>query len=162
MNTFFGLPAHPLFVHLPVVLVPLGFIGALFMIARPAWWQRLAWPTVVVTAAGTLGAIMAANSGEALEEAVRDRSVRNLVHEHVEAGDMARAAAIVFFIVMVVAVFGPRFVKAVATRKWWRPVVALAIVVSGAFASWSMYDAGHSGAKSVWNEVKVTGEGDGD
>ena len=48
----------------------MGFIGALFMIARPAWWQRLAWPTVIVTAAGTLGAIMAANSGEALEEAV--------------------------------------------------------------------------------------------
>jgi len=130
------------------------------MIARPAWWQRLVWPTVIVTAAGTLGAIMAANSGEVLEEAVRDRSVRELVREHVEVGDMARATAIVFFIVVMVAVFGPRVVKALVAKNWWRPVVALAIVLSGAFASWSMYDAGHSGAKSVWNEVKVTGEVD--
>ena len=162
MNTFLGLPAHPLFVHLPVVLIPLGFIGALFMLARPAWWQRFAWPTVIVTAVGTLGAILAANSGEALEEAVRDRSVRALVREHVEAGDMARGAAIVFLIVMLVAVFAPRFVKTIAAKKWWRPLVIVAVVASGAFSSWSMYDAGHSGAKSVWNEVKVTGEGDGD
>jgi flagellar motor component MotA len=162
VNTFFGLPAHPLFVHLPVVLIPLGFVGVLLMVGRPSWWQRLAWPTVVVTALGTLGAIMAANSGEALEEAVRDRSVRDLVREHVEAGDMARGAAIVFFVVLVVSVFGPRFVKALVAKKWWRPLVVVAVVASGAFASWAMYDAGHSGAKSVWNEVKVTGEGDGD
>jgi hypothetical protein len=162
VNTFFGLPAHPLFVHLPVVLIPLGFVGALFMVARPSWWQRLAWPTVVVTALGTLGAIMAANSGEALEDAVRDRSVRDLVREHVEAGDMARGAAIVFFVVLVVSVFGPRFVKALVAKKWWRPLVVVAVVASGAFASLAMYDAGHSGAKSVWNDVKVSGEGDGD
>lgn len=162
MNTFLGLPAHPLFVHLPVVLIPLGFIGALFMLARPAWWQRFAWPTVIITTVGTLGAIVAANSGEALEEAVTDRSVRELVRDHVEAGDMARGAAIVFLVVMLVAVFAPRFVKAIATKKWWRPVVVVAVVASGAFSSWAMYDAGHSGAKSVWNDVKVTGEGDDD
>ena len=132
------------------------------MVARPSWWQRLAWPTVVVTALGTLGAIMAANSGEALEEAVRDRSVRDLVRDHVEAGDMARGAAIAFFVVLVVSVFGPRFVKALVAKKWWRPLVVVAVVASGAFASWAMYDAGHSGAKSVWNDVKVSGEGDGD
>jgi hypothetical protein len=40
--------------------------------------------------------------------------------------------------------------------------VVVAVVASGAFASWAMYDAGHSGAKSVWNDVKVSGEGDGD
>ena len=118
--------------------------------------------TVTVTAVGTLGAILAANSGEALEEAVRDRSVRELVRDHVEAGDMARGAAIVFLIVMLVVVFAPRFVKSIAAKKWWRPVVIVAVVASGAFSSWAMYDAGHSGAKSVWNEVKVTGEGEGD
>ena len=162
MNTFLGLPAHPLFVHLPVVLIPLGFIGALFMLARPAWWQRFAWPTVIVTAVGTLGAILAANSGEALEEAVRDRSVRALVREHVEAGDMARGASIVFLIVMLVVVFAPRFVKTIAAKKWWRPLVIVAVVASGAFSSWAMYDAGPSGAKSVWHDTKVVGEGDGD
>lgn len=160
MNTVFGLPAHPLFVHVPVVLIPLGFIGALFMLARPSWWERLKWPTVVVTGAGMLGALLAANSGEGLEGAVRDRSVRGLVHEHIEAADIARGVSIAFFAVLVVAVFGPRFVKALGSAKWWKPLVAVALVVTGAYASWSMYDAGHSGAKSVWHDVKVVGEGD--
>lgn len=162
MESVFDLPSHPFFVHIPVVLVPLGFIGALFMLARPVWWQRLSGPVVVVTVLGAVGAVLAAGSGEELEEAVRDRSVRALVEEHTEAGDLARVASLVFLIVMLVAVYGPRFVKAVAAKKWWRPLVAVALVVSGAFASWAMFDAGHTGAKSVWNEVKVTGEGDDD
>jgi hypothetical protein len=35
-------------------------------------------------------------------------------------------------------------------------------VLTGALASWKTYDAGHSGAKSVWNGVKILPEhGDG-
>ncbi|TEX45044.1 MAG: hypothetical protein B7C54_07925 [Acidimicrobiales bacterium mtb01] len=145
-----------------MVLIPLGFIGAILMLVRSSWWQRLLWPTVVVTAVGTLGAILAANSGESLEGAVRDRAVRDLLRDHTEAGDMARGAAIFFFVALLVAVFAPRFVKALGAKKWWKPVAAALILISGAYSSWAMYDAGHSGAKSVWHDVKVVGEGDGD
>ena len=41
METIDGLPAHPLFVHLPVVLIPLAFIGAILVLAV-AKWRRAA------------------------------------------------------------------------------------------------------------------------
>jgi hypothetical protein len=35
-----GLPAHPLFIHVPVIMIPLSVIGALACIVRPAWFER--------------------------------------------------------------------------------------------------------------------------
>lgn len=40
LNNLFGLPAHPLLVHLPVVMVPLAAIGALVLAIRPRFWSR--------------------------------------------------------------------------------------------------------------------------
>jgi len=37
-----GLPAHPLFVHVPVVLVPCTVIAALVFMARTDWFSRYA------------------------------------------------------------------------------------------------------------------------
>ncbi len=118
------------------------------------------WPTVVVSALGTIGAVLAAGSGEELEEAVEGRAVRALVRDHAEAGELARTASLLFFVVLVAAFFGPRVVKRLRSARWWRPIVVVAVLVSGGFASWSMFDAGHSGAKSVWNDVQVGGEHD--
>ena len=159
VNSIFGLPAHPLFVHVPVVLIPLAFVGALVMLARPSWWSRLMWPTSVVACLGALGALLAGGSGEGLEEARRAGAVRELVREHTQSGEVARTTSLIFVGILLVAVFGPRFIARITSRSWWRPVVAVAIVVSGAIASWAMYDAGHSGATSVWHDVSV---GDGD
>ena len=44
-----------------------------------------------------------------------------------------------------------------------RRVVSLVLVATALGASWTVYDAGHTGAKSVWYDVKVgEGEGKGD
>jgi uncharacterized membrane protein len=155
VDSFFGIPSHPLFVHLPVVLIPLGFIGVIVGLVRPRWQSSLRWPTLVVTGLGTLGAILAAGSGEELQEAVRDTSVRTLVREHAESGETARTLAIIFFAVLLAVEFGPRFVSRITSQKWWRSVAVVALIVSGAVSTWGMFDAGHSGAKSVWNEVNV-------
>ena len=63
--------------------------------------------------------------------------------------------AIVFFVVLVIVEFGPRVVAKIVAVTWWRPVAVVALVVSGATATWGVFDAGHSGAKSVWNGVTV-------
>jgi hypothetical protein len=43
MDTLFGLPAHPLLVHMPIVLIPLAAIGVVVMLIKPAWHQRYRW-----------------------------------------------------------------------------------------------------------------------
>ena len=46
MDTFFGIPAHPLFVHIPAVLIPLAAVGVVIMLVRPTWWERYKWATL--------------------------------------------------------------------------------------------------------------------
>ena len=36
----FGLPAHPLLLHIPVVFVPIATLGGLALAARPDWLLR--------------------------------------------------------------------------------------------------------------------------
>ena len=52
LDSRFGLPAHPLLVHIPVVLIPLGALGAVLMV-----WPRLRrtlgwWVCGIVVVAG--------------------------------------------------------------------------------------------------------------
>jgi hypothetical protein len=35
-----GLPAHPLFVHAPVVLIPITIVAAIVFVIKPAWLSR--------------------------------------------------------------------------------------------------------------------------
>ena len=50
----FGLPLHPLAVHVPVVLLPLGALGVLLVLLVPRWRTLLAWPVIAVTAGVTV------------------------------------------------------------------------------------------------------------
>ena len=70
LDSFLGLPAHPLIVHAPVVLVPLASLGLLDLLLRPAWRPRYAGLLLVGLVAAALGAIAAAVSGNAFAERV--------------------------------------------------------------------------------------------
>jgi hypothetical protein len=43
LDTFNGLPLHPLVVHAVVVLLPLSVVGAIVVALRPAWRQTYGW-----------------------------------------------------------------------------------------------------------------------
>jgi hypothetical protein len=175
METLFGIPAHPLVVHAPVVLLPLAVIGVLLMMVRRSWYEQLKWPVLAVTAVGTLGAIFAASSGEELEELVEDgesRAALNAIQEHAEAGELARTLAIVFLVAVALYVIVPWFlarrasstpaastadgaVDAVPSRSgpsWLRPALMLFVAVTAVGSLVTIVDAGHSGAESVWDE----------
>ena len=176
MDTIFGIPAHPLFVHLPVVLIPLAAVGVIIMVIRPSWWERYKWATLTIAGVGMVGAIIAAGTGEELEEAVEDTAPRQLLRAHVEAGEVSRTVSIVFFAVLVAAIVVlPWWMKrrwnatsagvvgattGGSSPKWLRRFVSLVLVATALGASWTVYDAGHTGAKSVWSDVKI-GERDG-
>lgn len=167
MDTLFGIPAHPLVVHAPVVLLPLAVIGVLLMMVRSSWYEQLKWPVLAVTAVGAFGAILAASSGEELEELVEDgesRAALNAIHEHAEAGEMARTLAILFFVAVVLYVIVPWFLARRAAASvadvapsrsgpsWLRPVLMLFVAVTAVGSLVTIVNAGHSGAESVWDE----------
>ena len=167
MDQLFGLPAHPLVVHLPVVLLPLAAIGAIATVIRPSWYLRYRWLVVAVAGVGMLGAVLAASSGEELEhEVARSASdaARRAIHDHAEAGDVARTMSIVFFVVILAYALVPWWLArrddgdsdgegSSGAPAWLRPVLAVAVVLASLGTVWTVIDAGHSGADSVWSEL---------
>ena len=70
IETAFGLPAHPLLLHVPVVFVPILGLAALAVAIRPRFLERVDVPLAafsVVTLASTL---LAAGAGEAFKDDV--------------------------------------------------------------------------------------------
>lgn len=170
MDSINGLPLHPLIVHIPVAMLPLAFLGVAVMCLKRAWYERYRWAVLVVGAIGTFGAILAAATGESLESDVRRTEGREAIrgiHEHAEAGDLARTVAIVFFVVLAAWVLVPWFLdRRNADRptesenadhtprrsKIARSVLMVATAILAAASMATIYRAGHTGATSVWRE----------
>ncbi|MEN9643838.1 MAG: hypothetical protein RL238_507 [Actinomycetota bacterium] len=168
LENLFGLPAHPLLVHLPVVIIPLAGIIAIVFAFKPAWLDRFGWGLVALSGLGALGGILAAGSGEALEESSRGGEA---LEEHAEMGELARTLGILFFLVVLGVVLARYFArKNASTEGVWAKVgskgagvvMSILLVLSAAAATVTIAQAGHQGAKLVWDEKDRGGEGDED
>lgn len=164
IEKFAGLPAHPLFVHMPVVLIPLAGIIAIVFAFKPAWLDRFGWGLVAISGVGMIGAILAAGSGEALEEMIEDNGeeISSVLRDHAELGEAARTISIIFFVI-VTAIVVVRYlarknpgtsngVMKFAASKAGALAMAVVLVVSAGAATYSVAAAGHNGAKAVWEE----------
>jgi uncharacterized membrane protein len=158
LDSLFGLPAHPFLVHIPVVLIPLGALGAVLMLwprLRNAigWWV---WGIVVVAGIATQLAI---SSGQSLEEYVRESS---LVREHTRIGENIRPWLLLMFLTLLGVMLVDRAIRRRSERPAGRDVLQVAGVVLSAlsivFAAVSVYwvyRIGHSGSKAVWHATQV-------
>ncbi len=158
LTSLFGLPAHPFLVHIPVVLIPLGALGAVLML-----WPRLRstigwWVCGVLVVAGVTTQL-AIDSGQDLEEYVRESS---LVRDHVQIGEDIRPWLLLLFLALVGVMLVDRAVERRAERPGGRdPLRILGIslsVLSIVFAAMSVYwvyRIGHSGSKAVWHDTQV-------
>ena len=153
-----GLPAHPLLVHIPVVLVPLAGLIAIIFAFKPAWLDRLGWWLVGLTGVGMIGAILAAGSGEGLE-GLQGEGETAAREDHFELGELARTISIIFFVIVLAVVVlrylakkngGETGVWAFIRSKAGAIVLASLLVVSAGAATWTMAAAGHQGAKLAW------------
>lgn len=167
MDTIGGLVAHPLLVHVPVVLVPLAAVGVVAMALRPAWQQRFAAVVTALAGVGAVGAVAASRSGEALEERFEasGQTVSGTLERHAEMGESAPLVVIAFVVVLLAwtlfAAWRRRVgeERAVAVAKRPRVVGAALCAVSvlvGVLAAVAVVRTGHSGAESVWEDAADT------
>ncbi|MFN0096079.1 MAG: DUF2231 domain-containing protein, partial [Dehalococcoidia bacterium] len=156
-----GLPAHPLIVHAVVILVPLAAIGAAATAWRAEWRRWFMVPVVLLALVGAVSSVLAANSGEDLEERVEDRvseTEEERIEDHGEAGEMARNLSLLFG-ATIVAFSGVALAerqkkalpKALPLATW------AVVVVVGLGATIAIISAGHSGAEAVWKERGASG-----
>ncbi len=165
-NDIGGVPTHPLIVHVPVVLVPVALIAVIaYFVARP-WRRPLAWIAGALSGVGALGAMLAAASGESLEERVKETSA---LEDHAELGETAQVLAVVFFIVVVALVVYQEIrsrhgddsppsgkVATLASRRLVYPAIMVLLLISGGAAVVSLAVAGHAGAKITWENIDKT------
>jgi uncharacterized membrane protein len=161
MNTLFGLPAHPLLVHVPVVLVPLAAIAVIAMAIRPKWLRTFGPVVAAMAGIGFIGALLAAGSGEELLDSRRaaGQTISATLNDHAELGDGTQAFCGIFFVLVLLWVgfawWRNRVGEEKAVAKVRKPkaivaVLMVAAVLSGSAAAISIAATGHNGAKAVW------------
>lgn len=154
-STLWGLPTHPLVVHLVVFLVPLTVVATLVVALWPRA-RRVAAPWVLALAtAAVISVPMATSSGENLEQQVPHSA---LVERHAELADMllplAGAMWLGLAVLTGVGLYARR--KPAAAPRWAgvATVAAAVLAVGGAAASGvQVVRIGHSGADAVWHDV---------
>ncbi|MEO5877592.1 MAG: DUF2231 domain-containing protein [Streptosporangiaceae bacterium] len=151
-----GLPAHVLFVHFVIVLIPLSALAILVCAIWPQASRRfgLVLPALALV---TLASVpLATQAGEWLEEHVPSNP---LVHEHAELGDGLLPWAIGLFVVSVVVWWIARGAESTpSTGPTWlasTPFRVAISVLAFAIATGAVVDVyriGDSGTRAAWQD----------
>lgn len=97
-DEFLGVPAHPLAIHAPLVLIPIAAVVAVVFVVRSDWRRRIGWiaPAVVLVFVAML--FVAKETGQA---AVDDDNVFGDVDRHRELADTTFMMSIVWLVLAV-------------------------------------------------------------
>ncbi len=147
LDTISGIPSHPLFVHAPVVLIPLVGLAAIALAFRPAWRTTLGWWPAVATGVCLIATLLAVGSGNAFDERL-DGLVDTDRHESLALTTLALVA--VFF----GATVAQRLLRNSDGRlRVVERAVTLLVVVSAGMAVWWTFLTGEEGARITWSGV---------
>ncbi|WBT09482.1 hypothetical protein PAB09_03945 [Corynebacterium sp. SCR221107] len=146
-----GIPAHPLFVHLAVVAIPVAAIVFIVSIFRPAtmtWW----WTNVSLAVVSFFALILARSTGEGLLSAQGfSEEDPGPIADHAMYANYMTGAVIVLVACVLVAAFLPRFWKnesgaatVVRVLHVVGAIAAVAVVITAVMT-------GHEGAVQVWS-----------
>ena len=161
ISKLFGLPAHPLFVHLPVVLIPLVGIGAIAMAISARARERYGWLVLAVAIVCGISVQLAIGSGELLKHSV-PQSAALTRHVHI-ASSLRPLILALFLIALAIMLIDRRSVGAwpfthagsssmgTLTRG---ALIALTVVVAVG-TNVRLFQIGDSGAKATWQRIHL-------
>lgn len=144
----FGLPAHPLFLHVPIVFVPLLGLAALATAIRSRLDARYGLHVAIFGVVTLIATLLTAGAGEAFRED-RERElqpVATTLADHADAGATLRLTVVLLALALAASLF-TRGVLKTALRVL---TVLLAITAIGFTVR-----AGHLGAKLAWGEETI-------
>jgi hypothetical protein len=160
-NISANLPAHPLFVHVPVVLIPLSIIGVVACLLRPQWLERYGILLCLCSILGMSSIFLAMQAGGALRgELHLTGQAAVLINEHSNAADILAFVFIAFTAILILTfsasrisdgrptglVLADRVLGSRASYLALRVVLVILAIV----AAYEVYHVGDLGAKAVW------------
>ncbi|HUO40759.1 MAG TPA: DUF2231 domain-containing protein [Mycobacterium sp.] len=157
MTVINGLPAHVLFVHFLVVLVPLTALLEIVCGLWPAVRSRLVWLVLVLAVVTTALTPITTNAGEWLYDRQREHSPILVKHADLGGWMIYFSAALLVVAILLAAL------HIAATRSGTRrPVAAVLVAVLalgvGIASMIQVYRVGDAGARSVWGGELTTSD----
>lgn len=160
MKTFTGVPAHPLFVHAPVVLLPLLAIVTVVAAVRPGVLRRLGMWLPIASVVVFVSVLLAMQSGEALYDVVVEEK-GSALDKHVDLANLTRVFAFGMLLSTVAMWFWARRTASAGATSAGSPtrrdpvmlgIAAVVIVLSALSTIW-LIRTGHEGARIHWKGV---------
>jgi len=154
IDRLFGLPGHPLLLHIPVVGIPVVTLAALACVVRPPWRTRYGLALVVVVAGVMIGTVLTAGAGVSLKASLSrgfGGGARFDHHQHL--GEQTRVLVIVFAVLVLLWVaadyLGP--LRRLATGPL-ATGLAVLVALAGIVSTVWVVRTGHEGAKLTWGD----------
>jgi hypothetical protein len=156
-----GLPAHPLFVHVPVVLIPATIVAAIVCTIKPQWLARYGIALAVVSIVAMSSVFLAMQAGAALRgELNLQGPAAHLISEHSQAAHILAVVYVAFTAVVIIAFAAQRISggmptglslvdRPLAGRSMFTMLRILLVVLSVG-AAVMCFRVGDLGAKAVW------------
>jgi hypothetical protein len=156
-----GLPAHPLFVHVPVVLIPTTIVAAVVFVFKREWLSRYGIALAVVSIVAMSSIFLTMQAGAALRgELQLQGQAATLISEHSHAAHILAIVYVVFTATLIVTFAAQRISGGMPTGLGIvdellspRPVGAalrVVLVLLAIGAGYMCFRTGDLGAKAVW------------
>lgn len=139
-----GLPVHVLITHAVVVLLPLAVLTLILVITLPRLRAHYSYPAVGLAIVSAISAIIAEQSGEALQARVGSAG------QHAEWGEMLPPVAVSLAVLSVIWLIVSRMAS--SRGKVWATLIGSVVVVAGVIAVVITVLTGHSGAQETWSD----------
>lgn len=156
-----NLPAHPLFVHVPVVLIPITILVAIVFAVRTEWLTRYGIALSLVSIVAMSSIFLAMQAGAALRGALGLQGPEaKLISEHSQAAHILAIVYVVFTATLIVTFAAGRISGGMPTglgpidgllssRALFTALRGL-LVVLAVVAGYMTFRTGDLGAKAVW------------
>jgi hypothetical protein len=157
-----GLPAHPLLIHVPVVLIPLSILGALACLYRPAWFGRYGILLCSMAIVAMSSIFLAMQAGGALRGMLNlQGEAAVLISQHSQAAGVLAFVFVAFTAILILTFAATRISgemgptglaivdRTLSARSTLLTLRVLLVVFALASAFW-VFRVGDLGAKAVW------------
>jgi hypothetical protein len=149
IGTAFGLPAHPLIIHVPVVFIPILGLAVLAVMFKFGWFGRYGVLVTAFSVVSLAATLLAVGAGEAFKDD-RERRFGGMedpaLHDHEDAGITVRLIMLVLTALLVGLLWARRLPRpAVATLRVLAVLFALGAIVM-------VIRTGHLGSKMAWRD----------
>lgn len=156
-----GLPAHPLFIHVPVILIPTTVVAAIVFVVKPQWLPRYGIALALVSIVAMSSIFLAMQAGAALRGALNlQGQTAKLISEHSHAAHILAIVYALFTATLIVTFAAQRISGGMPTGlgilddllspKPMLTALRAVLVVLSLVAGYMCFRTGDLGAKAVW------------